>query len=186
MKEFLSEHWILLFALFIYAMGFLNGYFNGKRKQMTNEQAEYLLVRGSGNKMKRCEFFIIYNADYGKTAFKVKGYMFEKFGHWFTVRRRNPKVPNDERYAKWIISDFVTGMIMTSTDSRLENVRYALPECRIVQLLGFYDNCAICGGRTIKETLQSDADMIHAAMVKDNPKSKMLDLHTSQAGDLYN
>ena len=24
--------------------------------------------------MKRCEFFISYNADYGKTAFKVKGY----------------------------------------------------------------------------------------------------------------
>ena len=31
MKEFLSEHWILLFALFVYVMGFLNGYINGKR-----------------------------------------------------------------------------------------------------------------------------------------------------------
>ena len=29
MKEFLSEHWILVFALFMYAMGFLNGYLNG-------------------------------------------------------------------------------------------------------------------------------------------------------------
>ena len=132
--------------------------------------------------MKRCEFFIIYNADYGKTVFKVKGYMFQKCGHWFTVRRR---IPSENR-KKWIISDFVTGIIMTSTDSRLENVRYALPECRIVELLGFYDNCAIYGGRTIKETLQSYADMIHSAMFKDNPESKMLDLHTSQAGDLYN
>ena len=136
--------------------------------------------------MKRCEFYIIINNESGKKPVKVRGYMFEKFGHWFTVRRRNPKVPNDKRYAKWIISDFVTGLIMTSTDSRLENVRYALPECRIVQLLGFYDNCAICCGRTIKESLQSDADMIHAAMFKDNPRSKMLDLHTRQAGNLYN
>ena len=31
MKEFLSEHWIILFALFMYGMGFLNGYLNGKR-----------------------------------------------------------------------------------------------------------------------------------------------------------
>ena len=37
MKEFLSEHWILLFALFIYAMGFLNGYFNGKRDERENK-----------------------------------------------------------------------------------------------------------------------------------------------------
>ena len=131
--------------------------------------------------MKRCEFFIIYNADYGKTAFKVKGYMFHKCGHWFTVRRSKPS----ENHRKWIISDFVTGVIMTSTDSSLENVRYALPECRIVQLLGLYDGCTIYGGRTNKEELQSYADMIHAAMFKDNPKSKMLDLHTSQAGNLY-
>lgn len=33
MKEFLTEHWILIYGLFIYAMGFLNGYFNGKGKQ---------------------------------------------------------------------------------------------------------------------------------------------------------
>ena len=31
MKELLSEHWLLIFALFMYAMGFLSGYFNGKR-----------------------------------------------------------------------------------------------------------------------------------------------------------
>ena len=30
MKEFLTEHWLLIFALFMYAMGFLSGYFNGK------------------------------------------------------------------------------------------------------------------------------------------------------------
>lgn len=31
MIEFLAEHWLLVFALFMYVMGFLNGYFNGKR-----------------------------------------------------------------------------------------------------------------------------------------------------------
>ena len=132
--------------------------------------------------MKRCEFYIIINTESGKKPVKVRGYMFEKCGHWFTVRRRIPS----ENFKKWIISDFVTGLVMTDTDSSIENVRYALPECRIVKLLGFYDNCAICCGRTIKESLQSDADMIHAAMFKDNPESKMLDLHTSQAGNLYN
>ena len=132
--------------------------------------------------MKRADFYIIINTESGEKPVKVCGYMFEKFGHWFTVRRRNPKVPNDERYAKWIISDFVTGLIITSTESRLENVQYALPECRIVQLLAFYDNCDIC----VKESLQSDADMIHAAMFKDNPESKMLELHQSQAEELFN
>ena len=38
MKEFLTEHWILVFALFIYVMGFLNGYFNGKRVKRGREE----------------------------------------------------------------------------------------------------------------------------------------------------
>lgn len=33
MKEFLTEHWLLIFALFIYAMGFLNGYMERKREE---------------------------------------------------------------------------------------------------------------------------------------------------------
>ena len=131
--------------------------------------------------MKRSDIYIIINTENGKKPVKVRGYMFEKCGHWFTVRRSKPS----ENHRKWIISDFVTGLLMTSTESSLENVRYALPECSIVKLLGLYDGCTIYGGRTIKESLQSDADMIHAAMFKDNPKSKMLDLHTSQAGNLY-
>ena len=134
--------------------------------------------------MKRCEFYIIINTESGKKPVKVRGYMFEKCGHWFTVRHRR----SDEKLyrKKWIISDFVTGIAMTDTDSSIENVRYALSECRIVGFLGLYDNCTICGGQTIKETLQSYADMIHAAMFKDNPESKMLELHQSQAGNLYN
>lgn len=36
MKEFLAEHWLLVFALFMYSMGFLIGYLNGKRVGGTN------------------------------------------------------------------------------------------------------------------------------------------------------
>ena len=136
--------------------------------------------------MKRCEFFIIYNTDTGKTALKTKGYMFEKCGHWFTVRRR---ISSEKQFRKkWIISDFVTGIVMTDTDSSIENVRYALPESSIVRLLGLYDNCAISihGRRPVREEFQSYAQMIHAAMFKDNPESKMLELHQSQAEELFN
>ena len=136
--------------------------------------------------MKRTDFYIIINTESGKKPVKVRGYMFEKCGHWFTVRRR---IPSEKQFRKkWIISDFVTGLVMTDTDNSIENVRYALPESSIVRLLGLYDNCAISiqGRRPVREELQQYADMIHAAMFKDNPKSKMLDLHTSQAGNLYN
>ena len=135
--------------------------------------------------MKRTDFYIIINTESGKKPIKERGYMFEKCGHWFTVRRSLPS-EKARYYKKWIISDFVTGLIMTSTDSRIENVRYALPECSIVKLLGFYDNCAIFGHSPVREELQSYAQMIHAAMFKDNPESKMLELHQSQAEELFN
>lgn len=127
--------------------------------------------------MKRTDFYIINNTESGKKPIKVRGYMFEKCGHWFAVRRS--LLSENAHYKKWIISDFVTGLIMTSTDSRIENVRYALPESSIVKLLELYDN------RNSSE-LQQYADMIHAAMFRDNPESKMLDLHTRQAEKLFN
>ena len=108
--------------------------------------------------------------------------MFEKCGHWFTVRRRT----SSEKRKKWIISDFVTGLVMTDTDSSIENVWYALPECSIVRLLELYDNCTIYCHNSGREELQSYAQMIHAAMFKDNPESKMLELHQSQAEKLFN
>ena len=135
--------------------------------------------------MKRCEFFIIYNTDAGKTALKAKGYMFEKYGHWFTVRHRMPS----ENYKKWIISDFVTGLVMTSTESRIEGVRNAIQKCSVDRLLGFYRNnktVGMFGHSSMREVLQQYAQMIHAAMFKDNPKSKMLDLHQSQSEELFN
>lgn len=45
MTEFLAEHWLLVFALFMYAMGFLNGYLNGKRDK--NDSNRY----GNANRL---------------------------------------------------------------------------------------------------------------------------------------
>ena len=136
------------------------------------------------SKMKRCEFFIIINnADYGKTAFKVKGYMFQKSGHWFTVRRR---IPSGQR--KWIISDFVTGLAMTDTDSSLEDVQSAVTETMVASMLKLYrsDTVGIYGHRSAREELQQYAQMINSAMFKDNPESKMIDLFQSQCYELFN
>lgn len=130
--------------------------------------------------MKRCEFFIIYNADYdyGKTAFKVKGYMFQKCGHWFTVRRR---IPSDKMYCKkWIISDFVTGLKMTDTDSSLKDIPSVISEAMAASLLELYRNSS---GRVV---LQHYAEMIHGATYKNNPNSKMPDLLKDQAYELFN
>lgn len=136
--------------------------------------------------MKRCEFFIINNADYGKTAFKVKGYMFQKCGHWFTVRRRTPS--EKLRCKKWIISDFVTGLKMTDTDSSLEDVQSAVTETMVACLLRLYRNntVGIYDHNSVREELQQYAQMINSAMFKDNPESKMIDLFQSQCYELFN
>ena len=140
--------------------------------------------------MKRCEFFIIYNADYGKTAFKVKGYMFQKYGHWFTVRRR---IPSEKMYRKkWIISDFVTGLVMTETDSSLEDVQSAVTETMVARLLELYRNntviynTVICEHRSVREELQHYAEMIYQATYKRGTNSNMLDLLKDQAYELFN
>lgn len=134
--------------------------------------------------MKRCEFFIIYNADYGKTVFKVKGYMFQKCGHWFTVRRRIPS----ENCKKWIISDFVTGLMMTDTDNKLEDIPSVISETMVARLLELYKNntVGIYEHRSIREELQHYAELIHRGTYKNNPNRKMLDLLQSQSYELYN
>lgn len=136
--------------------------------------------------MKRCEFFIIYNTDHGRTAFKVKGYMFEKSGHWFTVRHRM----SDEKLfrKKWIISDFVTGLVMTETDSSLKDIQSAVTETMVAHLLEYYRNntVGIYGHRPVREELQQYAEMIHGGMYKNNSNSNMLDLFEDQAYELFN
>ena len=143
-------------------------------------------MRGSGIKMKRCEFFIIYNADYGIIAFKVKGYMFQKCGHWFTVRYR---LTSEKLFRKkWIISDFVTGLVMTDTDSSLKDIQSAVTETMVARLLELYRNNTvdIYGHRPVREELQHYAEMIHRGMYKNNPYSNMLDLLKDQAYELFN
>ena len=136
--------------------------------------------------MKRCEFFIIYIADYGETAFKVKGYMFQKCGHWFTVRR---SLPSENLFRKkWIISDFVTGLVMTDTDSSLKDIQSAVTETMVVRLLEIYRNntVRIYEKRSIREELQHYAEMIYQATYKRGTNNNMLDLLKDQAYELFN
>lgn len=131
--------------------------------------------------MKRCEFFIIYN----ETAFKVKGYMFQKCGHWFTVRRRMPS--EKLHHKKWIISDFVTGFMVTDTDSSLKDIQSAVTETMVASVLKLYRNNTVgmYEHRSIREKLQHYAEVIHRSTYKNNPNSKMLDLLKDQAYELF-
>ena len=136
--------------------------------------------------MKRCEFFITYNTGTVVTVFKTKGYMFQKCGHWFTVRRR---ASSEKLFRKkWIISDFVTGLVMTETDSSLEYVQAAVTETMVAHLLEIYRNntVGIYSNRSIREELQQYAEMIYRGTYKNNPNSNMLDLLQSQSYELYN
>lgn len=136
--------------------------------------------------MKRCEFFIIYNTDTGVTVFKTKGYMFQKSGHWFTVRRRT----DDEKLyrKKWVISDFVTGLVMTDTDSKREDIPSVISETLVSRLLELYRSktAGIYSNSPIREELQCHAEMIYRATYKNNPNSKTLDLLKDQAYELFN
>lgn len=137
--------------------------------------------------MKRSDVYIIHNDGSGKKAVKVKGYMFWKGGHWFTIRRRNPEWPGDANYKRWIISDFVTGLIMTSTDSRLDHVPNALSESMIDKLIEFYrDNSTnLYQRQSTHDWLEEYAQMINEAMYMDNPENKLIDLLQEDAGELF-
>lgn len=127
--------------------------------------------------MKRSDVYIIHNDGSGKKAVKIKGYMFKKKGHWFTVRHRDPDEAT--HYKKWIISDFVTGLIMTSTDSRLDDVPDALSEAMIGKLFEIYL------AHAQYDVLEEYAQMINEAMYMDNPENKLIDLLQKDAGELF-
>ena len=135
--------------------------------------------------MKRSDVYIVCNDGSGKKAVKIKGYMFEKKGHWFTVRHRD----SDEaaRYKKWIISDFVTGVIMTSTGNRLDDVPDALLESMIDMLIKFYsDNSpSIWRRQSMHDELAEYAQMINEAMLADSPENPLIDLLQKDAGELF-
>lgn len=137
--------------------------------------------------MKRSDVYIIHNDGSGKKAVKVKGYMFRKAGHWFTVRSRNPEWPGDASYKRWIISDFVTGIIMTSTDNRLNDVPDALPESMIDKLIKFYsdNSTSIWKRQSTHDKFAEYAQMINEAMFTDSPENPLIDLLQEDAGVLF-
>lgn len=137
--------------------------------------------------MKRSDVYIIHNDGSGKKAVKVKGYMFEKKGHWFTVRHRDLNILNDSTYKKWIISDFVTGVIMTSTDNRLDDVPDALPESMIDKLIKFYsdNSTSIWKRQSTHDKFAEYAQMINEAMFTDSPENPLIDLLQEDAGELF-
>lgn len=137
--------------------------------------------------MKRSDVYIIHNDGSGKKVAKVKGYMFEKKGHWFTVRHRDMDRPGDSGRKKWIISDFVTGLIMTSTDNRLDDVPDALPEAIIDKLIEFYsDNSTnIYKPQSTHDRFAEYAQMINEAMFADSPENPLIDLLQKDAGELF-
>lgn len=137
--------------------------------------------------MKRSDVYIIHNDGSGKKVAKLKGYMFEKKGHWFTVRRRNPEWPGDANYKRWIISDFVTGLCMTDTDSKLDDVPDALQESMIDKLIEFYsdNSTSICKRQSTHDKFAEYAQMINEAMFADSPENPLIDLLQEDAGKLF-
>ena len=137
--------------------------------------------------MKRRDVYIIHNDGSGKKVAKLKGYMFKKKEHWFTVRHRDQNIPNDSRYKKWIISDFVTGLIMTSTDNRLDDVSDALPESMIDELIEFYsdNSTSIYKRQSTHDEFAEYAQMINEAMFADSPENPLIELLQEDAGVLF-
>ena len=135
--------------------------------------------------MKRSDVYIVCNDGSGKKAVKIKGYMFEKKGHWFTVRHRDSV--EAERYRKWIISDFVTGVLMTSTDNRLDDVPDALLESMIDILIKFYsdNSTSIWKRQSTHDEFAEYAQMINEAMLADSPENPLIDLLQKDAGELF-
>lgn len=138
--------------------------------------------------MKRSDVYILINGKDGKKeVIKVAGYMFQKNGHWFTVRKNDPAITKASTRRKWIISDFVTGMIMTSTDNRIEDVPDALPESLIDKLIEFYrdNSTSLYKRQSTHDEFAEYAQMINEAMYRDNPENKLIDLLQKDAGELF-
>ena len=137
--------------------------------------------------MKRSDVYIICNDGSGKKAAKVKGYMFRKAGHWFTVRHRDMDRPGDSGRKKWIISDFVTGIIVTSTDNRLDDVPDALQESMVDKLIEFYsdNSTSIYKRQSTHDEFAEYAQMINEAMFADSPENPLIDLLQEDAGVLF-
>lgn len=137
-------------------------------------------------KLKRSDIYIIYNLGYGKKAHRTKGYIFQKKGHWFTIRHNELKLDGSDK-RKWVISDLVTGLIMTKTDSKLDDVPDALSDSFIDTLIKLYkdDSTSIYKKESNREEFQRYAQMINEAMFKDN-QMKLIDYLQDSAYELFN
>lgn len=138
-------------------------------------------------KKKRC-YILINGEDGKKEVIKVAGYMFQKNGHWFTVRKNDQAITkaSTSYKGKWIISDFVTGIIMTDTDNKLDDVPNALPESMIDTLIMFYkDNSTSMYRReSTREEFQRYAQLVNEAMFRDS-QDKLIDLLQDSAHELF-
>ena len=139
--------------------------------------------------MKRSDVYILINGKDGKKeVIKVAGYMFQKNGHWFTVRKNDPAITkaSTSYKGKWIISDFVTGIIMTSADVKLDNVPDALPESMIDKLIELYsdNSTSIYKRQSTREKFQSYAQLINEGMFRDS-QYDLIDLLQFSAYELF-
>ena len=138
-------------------------------------------------KLKRSDIYIIANLGDGQKAYRTKGYIFQKNGHWFSARRNDA---TNKLYTfglnKWIISDFVTGLVMTSTDNKLNDVPDALNDNLIDKLIEFYkdDSTGIYRRESTREELQRYAQMINEAMLSDG-QDILIDFLQDSAYELF-
>ena len=138
-------------------------------------------------KLKRSDVYILHNGEnHKKEIITVAGYMFYKNGHWFTVRRNDPDICESSCKGKWIISDFVTGLIMSSTDNNLDDVPMSLADSLIDKLIEFYkDNSTNMYRReSSREEFQRYAQMMNEAMYKDG-QDKLIDYLQDSAYELF-
>lgn len=139
-------------------------------------------------KLKRSDVYILHNGENNKKEIiKVAGYMFQKNGHWFTVRRNAPAICESSCKGKWIISDFVTGLIMNSTDNNLDDVPMSLADSLIDKLIEFYkdDSTNMYRRESSREEFQKYAQMMNEAMYKDG-QDKLIDYLKDSAYELFN
>ena len=139
-------------------------------------------------KLKRSDVYILHNReDHKKEIIKVAGYIFQKNEHWFTVRKNDSAICESSCKGKWIISDLVTGLIMSSTDNNLDDVPMSLADSLIDKLIEFYkdDSTSMYRRESTREEFQRYAQAINEAMYKDR-QDKLIDYLQDSAYELFN
>lgn len=138
--------------------------------------------------MKRSDVYILINGEDGKKkVIKVAGYIFQKNGHWFTVRKNDQAICKSSCKGKWIIADFVTGLIMSSTNNKLDDVPMSLSDSLIDKLIEFYkdNSTGMYRRESTREEFQRYAQMINDAMYKDG-QDKLIECLQDSAYELFN